>query len=59
MGVGEVNEGGNVVDGLHICIYIRNRMKKPLASTLSGAGRGAAEWGDSGGSLTNVQCKSI
>jgi hypothetical protein len=40
-----------MVDGLHI--FIQNRIKKPLAIALSGAGRGL-RGRDDGGDLTNV-----
>jgi hypothetical protein len=45
-----------MVDGFHILIW--NRIKKPLENALSGAGRGY-NGRDSGGNLTNVQCKTL
>jgi hypothetical protein len=44
-----------MVEWLHI--HTCNRTTKPLAIALSGMGRGL--WGDSGGDLTDVQCKAI
>jgi hypothetical protein len=44
-----------MVDALHINTW--NRMLKPFASALIMADKGLG--GDSGGNLTNVQCKVI
>jgi hypothetical protein len=45
-----------MVDSFYI--HTQNRMMKPLAIALSGLGRGS-RGEDSGGYLTNVQCKAI
>jgi hypothetical protein len=44
-----------MVDGLYIPMW--NRTEKPLAITLSGAGRGLSRR-DDGGDVTNVEYKS-